>query len=684
MTARPTPGTEAEDAAESTAGAPAARDIAPPTPDGRTRRSRAEVLTSYLFPVSVGAAILPIVVAATRAIAKGWIPTEDNAFFPIRARDVFTIDHLPLLGVFSSASQTSGFNFNHPGPLLFDLGALPVRLFGGSVGTVVAIALVNGVSVLGIAVFASRRGGPVLGALATAVTAILAWTMGSEVLYEPWNPHSVLLPFLFFLVLVWSVSCGDLLALPFAAGAGSLVAESHLSYSLLVPVLAALAIVLLVLRIRADTKRDPRPARDRWRRAAQYGAVAAVVLVVCWTQPLIEQFTSHGDGNLTLLARSATESRAPTAGFSFGASAVAAVASLPPWWFRPSFDETFKPGWNAPSLAVALLSLAALAAVVGACTWMARRHRDRVSLSALAIAVAALVLGVVTAARSPETAFGKFQVHTLRWAWPIAAFTFLAVGIVVVRRLSSAVSQTTLTGALAVITVVFAVLTLPTANIGLGPTTFSYAQPATRQLERRMGRLEGRGPYLIDDLFHGVFADPYGAAVLAELQRRGVEFVAADPELVRLFGPARRFNGKNARSVLLLRISDATRTPPPGTSRVVHAEGLAAADRRELDRLRTEIAAYTEQGRLRLNARGEAALAAGKLPTLAQGAGAGLDAKPLLASREVDVMARQRWLELNPTWARRFGRYARLHHDWDRRTVALFVRPVERNEVGAR
>src|SRR5262249_10553220 len=81
-------------------------------------------------------------------------------------------------------------------------------------------------------------------------------------------------------------------------------------------------------------------------------------------------------------------------------------------------------------------------------------------------------------------------------------------------------------------------------------------------------------------------------------------------------------------------------------------------------------------------ARGEAALAAGKLPTLAQGAGAGLDAKPLLASREVDVMTRQRWLELNSTWGRRFGRYARLHHDWDRRTVALFVRPVERNEAG--
>jgi hypothetical protein len=56
------------------------------------------------------------------------------------APDVFTHDHIPLLGVFSSTSQTSCFDFNHPGPLLFDLWALPVRLFGGNAGTVVAYA----------------------------------------------------------------------------------------------------------------------------------------------------------------------------------------------------------------------------------------------------------------------------------------------------------------------------------------------------------------------------------------------------------------------------------------------------------------------------------------------------------------------------------------------------------------
>jgi hypothetical protein len=420
----------------------------------------------------------------------------------------------------------------------------------------------------------------------------------------------------------------------------------------------------------------------RSRTARPYGAAAAVVLVVCWTQPLIEQFTSTGDGNLTLLVRSATESRAPTAGFGFGASAVAAVATLPPWWFRPSFSDTFRPGWDAPSLTTALASLAVLAVVFAVCAWVARRHRDHVSLSALAVAAAAMLLGIVTAARSPETVFGKFQIHTLRWAWPVAAFVFFAVGIIVVRRLTSVVRSAAVVGTLAVVTVVFAALNLPTANIGLGPTTFTYALPATRQLEKKMGALEGQGPFLIDDVFRGTFADPYGAAVLAELQRRGVDFVAADHGLVRLFGPARRFNGRNARSALLLRISDATRTPPPGTHRVVLAEGLSRADQRELDRLESEISAYIDQGRLRLNRRGQAALDAGRLTNLARFRAKSLDVAGLVASREIDVMAHDHDLALDPTWARRFARYAELHHEWDLRTVALFVGPVSEAGVG--
>ncbi len=106
------------------------------------------------------------------------------------------------------------------------------------------------------------------------------------------------------------------------------------------------------------------------------------------------------------------------------------------------------------------------------------------------------------------------------------------------------------------------------------------------------------------------------------------------------------------------------------------AEGLGPADQRELDRLEADIREYIAQGRLRLNSRGRAALDAGKLPNLARSRAGGLDVQSLFASREVDVMAAEHYLTLDALWAKRFERFARLHHDWDRRTVALFVGPL--------
>src|SRR5205807_5578548 len=90
---------------------------------------------------------------------------------------------------------------------------------------------------------------------------------------------------------------------------------------------------------------------------------------------------------------------------------------------------------------------------------------------------------------------------------------------------------------------------------------------------------------IFDGLFRAGFADPYGAAVVAELQRRGISFVARDPVLVRQFGPTRRFNGHNAKAALLLRTGAATGEAPTGSRRVARGEGLSAGDQRELSRL---------------------------------------------------------------------------------------------------
>ncbi|HEY4402030.1 MAG TPA: hypothetical protein VGO38_08370 [Acidimicrobiia bacterium] len=638
-------------------------------------------LAFRLFVASIVVAVVPVAVATARAIHNGWLPTGDNALFAVRARDLFT-HHLPLLGSWSSASVNAGTQLNHPGPLYFDLLAVPARVVQSGAGVAFGAALVNALCIVGIAVFAYRGGGALLGTIAMAATASLCWAMGSELMFEPWNPHSALLPFLLFLVLVWSMTCGDLLALPLAAGVGSLLVQTHLSYALLVPLLAAWGIVGLFIGLRRQRGREPDVWAARRARALRVGAVAAVVFAVCWIQPLIEQFTSDGSGNLTRLVESGRSTKAGTIGVGFGTRVVATVVSLPPWWFRPSLKDAFAPGWHEPSLGSTVLSLVVLFAVLGGCIWVSLRRRDRVSTWAIATAVVGLLAAFVTAWQGPVTVFGNVTPHTFRWLWPLGAFVFFAIASTIARRLAGSTVASTrsawLVAGFALVTVAVAALNLPFADEGRGPNSQEYAIPAAHDLGRQMGSLEGRGAVLIDGLFRAGFADPYGAAVVAELQRRGIPFVARDPVLVRQYGPTRRFNGHNAKAALLLRTGAAPGEAPAGSRRVARGEGLSARDQHELSRVEAQIGTYVEEGQLRLNPRGQAALDAGNLPNLAQVQGGSVDPHVLFDSRELDVMIQQRFLTLDPPWTARFERYAALQRDHDRKTVALFVESLPR------
>jgi hypothetical protein len=186
-------GTEAESP-------PGARGIPATEPSATPPARPPSPGTRRLAWACVALALLPIVVAAIRAIAGDWVAVGDNAYFAIRARDVLT-DHHPLLGTWTSASLTIGLDVNNPGPLLFDALALPVKL-GGDAGLAIGVALINVASVVGMAVAARRQAGVRGVVAAMAAATALGWAIGSELLVDPWQPHSLLLPVLCYLVLV--------------------------------------------------------------------------------------------------------------------------------------------------------------------------------------------------------------------------------------------------------------------------------------------------------------------------------------------------------------------------------------------------------------------------------------------------------------------------------------------------
>ncbi len=643
-------------------------------------------LAARLFPVTLVAALVPLAVATVRAVRRGWMPVGDNAYFAIRALDVFSTDP-PLLGTWTSNSLVTGINANNPGPLYFDLLAEADGVAPGGAGLAVGAAFLNGVSVVGIALLARRRAGPLVGLLATALTATLCWSMGSELLFDPWQPHSMLLPFLAFLMLAWSLASGDVWALPAAVVVGSVLVQTHLSYAILVPALLGWGGGALALHLRRQ-RRDDTAAWPPLGRRSTVAAVAALASgLLCWAQPLVEQFTSAGDGNLTRLIRTTAQAPEETVGYGRAVQLLAKVVILPAWWVRPTFGRAWLPSPETvvlapeaailPSPGLALAAAVGLVVVMAWSWWTGRRRHDRVVTAAVGTAAVAVLAGWVTAGQAPVGLFG-LPIHHFRWLWPLGTFTTLAVATGLVRRWRPArPAPPAMVAGVALVALVLSALNLPSYSQHVGPSGDEYAIPVMRDLGRQMAVLEDEGPLLFDPEGER-FATPYSAAIMAQLQRRGIPFVVDDAGLVRQLGPARRFTGRNAEAALLYRVGDGVRTAPRGSRRVAIHESLDPSERRELASLRLRLAAHVDaRGGIELNRRGRTALAAGDLPRTVRHAEAGaVPADALLASRLVVVMVQRDLLVLEPRWAPRFERYAELQDRFDEQTVALFLRPT--------
>jgi hypothetical protein len=591
-------------------------------------------------------ALVPIWVATARAAADGWLAIGDNGIFLIRSRDVLTAHH-PFLGTWTSASLSLGEDVNNPGPLLWDVLALPARL-GGSIGMAAGVAVLNSAAVVIVAAALWRVGGLRLATTGLLAATGLVWTMGSELLFDPWQPHSLLLPFLALVALVWAMTCGHTTALPFAAAVASLIVQTHLSYAVLVPVLCLWGVVWLV---RAHGRALARPA-----------VVTAVVLALCWAQPLWDQL--FGEGNLLTLAGN-VGSAEETVGPSLGTRIVADVVATPPWWARPSFADAVNPPpgqpsvlegapniANLPSSGAALVSIGAVGALLAAAWSVARRRRDAAARAGVGIAALALLLVLAATASLPVGQLGVAP-HQVRFLWPVSAFVTAVLALVLVRRPL----------VLGVGVVVLAALALPHHNAGAGPAADAEAIPVVRALAAQLGSLEGRGPVLYDTRLR--FAEPWNSALMAELQSRGIEFHVDDEGWLRQLGSRRRHDGR-AVLRLFVREGAAAREVPEGARRVAHHEGIDAGEQAELERLETSLADL----RVRLNAAGQAALAAGTLRAFADGPPT---ARRLLETGELAALVRNDLLSSPPSRRRALDRYADLRHRADRHTVAVFV-----------
>jgi hypothetical protein len=607
------------------------------------------------------AAIVPIVVATTRAVARDWVAVGDNAFFELRAGDVFT-EHNPLLGTWTSASLTVGIDINNPGPLLYDALAIPVKI-GGGAGLAIGVALINIVAIGGIALIAQRLAGPRAVVAAMAAAAGLGWAMGSELLFEPWQPHSLLFPFLCFLMMVWALACGDLAVLPWAVGVASFIVQTHVGYALLVPALGAWGAAVAGARLwrarQGDASTWPQLRRRAWRQLV----VAGVVGIACWSQSLYEQFfIDEPGGNLGRLATSVSKA-GEKVGLGDAPRFVADIAALPPWWGRPSISRAFQSGEPLPSVGASIAGLVVVAALLVGAVLVGRRFGAAQGVVAAATGLVTLVVAVLAAATMPIGYLGV-AAHHLRWLWPVTVFITFAIVCPLVTAPGRAHARRLGLPAITAATVVFAVLNLPTMSASVGPTADAEAIPTVRQLLPQLASLSGEGSVLVD-VQEQRFAEPYTVPVVVELQRLGIRWYAVQPGLLRQVGPSRTYRG-GASVRLFLREGDRARETPPGTHRVAFVDALTDAEADELAALKDELTPVINEGALAV--KGPHTLSDAQLR----------DADYLFKSGALVGLLARDLVEVPARWSEALRRFADLEHQSDRLTVAVFAEPLER------
>lgn len=524
-------------------------ELAPTTDvEAASTSSVATVLTRWRW-VLYAAVLLPFVTAAVRAIRQDWFPIGDSALLYLRTADVGT-EHHPLLGSWSSASLSLGRDINNPGPLYDDLMAPFAHLFSTGVGNVIGVSVVN-LAFIALAALSARRIGGIRYEAATLVTAgALAWSLGSEVLFDVYQAHALLFPFLATLVLLTGAMTGHRWTWPGLVFAWSVILQTHISYAYIGVMVVAAALVVALPSI-------PRP-RGAWigeQIRSRAFLWSAVVFVLAWIQPVIEQFTSEGEGNISRLLKSASGTDIAV-GFGNAFRMVSAVFALPPWWTRWGFADTIQPagtvdtpdgprveipwlpGWGVSVVAFAVL----LALLVIAARW-SWRSGERILVAVNALALGGLLGSVVALGRLTIGPVGLAAHHT-RWLFVLALWSHAALAVTAVRwlllrrpQLAPGVAYSTLG-----LAVLLAVANVPMYTQEHGPLADTRTMPALRRVFEQLDPLDSIDPFLYRTDNLRVY-EPYSSAIMAQLVDRGIEFRVDQEVMVRQLGPSRRADG---------------------------------------------------------------------------------------------------------------------------------------------
>lgn len=535
---------------------------------------------------TVAMVVFPMVLVIFRAGGSGWEPSGDHAMEVLRMHDTGG-RHTPLLGAYSR------FGWNHPGPLLFWIGAPALKL-AGPVGVMVSVGVINVAALVGAVWSARRLGGNAMAVAVAVGSAVLVHNHGVVKLVDIWNPWVAVLPLLCFLftvpaaVIHRSAGLGSL-----AIVTGSFAAQSHLGNVPVVGAATAGGLIWLgtsLLRERRTLINQPTenvgiPASHR--RVWLTGAGLIGLLLALWSGPMVDQII-HDPGNVVALARFTADNPEEPAPLKVALGAAARELG-----FRPAWTGAPEAAWPVNPAPIWTLALIPMALVAGTVATV-RRPDLRISGGtafdrAMLPGQAALVFTAAVFAVTRTT--GGLIPYVLRWSWPVALFTTVVAAAPVTDWLTGLFQRSrgpmspkwvTITAATLILTIATAGSSVAAVHDPVMPTPMS--DPTTRDLSRSLRDVLPPGSYRVRWLDVRLFsAASIGVAV--NLTRNGYDIDFPTDHGTRVG----QFRARHRTDLPLLMIIGQTPRhhwePPAGARQLVHWDHLSPADRARADQL---------------------------------------------------------------------------------------------------
>lgn len=509
-----------------------------------------------------------------RAVLIGWIPSGDDGYWSIMARSVFS-SRPPLLGSSSSGGVVTGTGFHHLGPLGFYLLAPFVAVFGG-VGVAIGSAAINAAAAV-VAPIAVRRGvGERAGWVVVVGTALLGFTMGSELLVDPWNPHLSVLSLWCALCCTWAVLAGGVGWGAAGVFFASLTLQTHLSF---VPVAGIAALVLVVGTAWGCAHRARVEGAPWWGRwvplfaALVSGLVANLVV-------LVQQLFGAGPGNLTNALTSGTGQELPI-GTEAGARTVGQAFDPTNWLPGSWFPQVIRPAELASPWLVVVVFVVLVVLEV-----LAVRRRSTRAVPALTLVLVLVVISVWVAAGLGFRIFGV-PMTLARWAWPVALLTVavivdVAVGMWIDRapeadrsRIGATASPMLRWGGLVAVVLLCAANVVP-RDEGSGAKQV-FRGPVTELLDQVDDQVAELGRPYISINFQPLAAEAT-VALMDDLDERGVPFALDDPVALRQAGAQRALDGTETATMVLRGGAAVLDPTPDGYRTVAEVMPLSSAD----------------------------------------------------------------------------------------------------------